>query len=96
MFSLLGNARGNVGSDKRSLQITKWSLARLERSLGLVGMVFVESGGAREGAMEVPGIAPGVPNPPWDASVNPADLRRSPDEVAGSYHTGGLGLPLSS
>ena len=37
--------------------------------------------GAREGAMEVPGIAPGVPNPPRDASVNPADLPRGRDEV---------------
>ena len=59
-------------------------------------MVFVESGGAREGAMEVPGIAPGVPNPPREASVNPADLQRGPGEVAGSYHTGGLDPPLSS
>ena len=82
VFSRLGNARGNVGSDKRSLQITKWSLARLERSLGLVGRVFVESGGAREGAMEVPRGAPGVPKPSREASVNPADLRDGRREVA--------------
>ena len=59
-------------------------------------MVFVESGGAREGAMEVPGGAPGVPKPSREASVNPADLPGGRGEVAQSYHTRGLGLPLSS
>ena len=63
---------------------------------GSLGGSLWNRGRAREGAMEVPRGAPGVPKPSREASVNPADLPRGPGEVDGSYHTGGLGLPLSS
>ena len=62
----------------------------LIRSLaGLCGI-----GGAREGAMEVPGGAPGAPKPPREASVNLTGLRTGHKPMANRLIRGGSGPPL--
>ena len=44
----------------------------------------------------VPGVAPGAPKPPREASVNPADWPGGGPGVATGLIRGGSGPPLSS